>query len=174
MLGIKKKEEVVKYKLTKEDKEKLLEHKERLRMLEFVNTTSKCLIWFFSINAVLWIWCSYILAFIGQPQIAESLSSNVCIVCIGQMVTYFITKTVENVFRYNNFGGKSTYEEKELVFNNIKIPTAQVPDIKEPVFQQEKYNVDTGDSTVETLALEKLDDYNTEVNNNEEFSTSFN
>lgn len=76
------------------------------KMRRFFNTTSKCLIWFFSINAALWIWCSYILAWFGRADIAESLSSNVCTVCIGTMAVYLVTKTIENVFKYNNFGGQ--------------------------------------------------------------------
>lgn len=73
-------------------------------------STTKQLVWLFSINGILWIWCSYVLAFMDKIQIAESLSSNVCTVVIGQMAMYLITKTVENVFRYNDkFGGRSTY-----------------------------------------------------------------
>ena len=73
-------------------------------------TTSKLLIWVFAINAVLWIWCSYVLAFIGKDDIAESLSSNVCTVIIGQLAFYLVSKTVENVFKYNNFGGVTNPE----------------------------------------------------------------
>lgn len=73
------------------------------RMATFIETTSKQLVWFYSINGVLWIWCSYILAFQGKVQIAETLSSNVCSVIIGQIGFYFITKTVENVFKHNVF-----------------------------------------------------------------------
>lgn len=65
-------------------------------------TTSKQLIWLFSVNGIAWIWCSYILAFMGRDQIAEALSSNVCTVVIGQMICYLVTKTVENVFQYND------------------------------------------------------------------------
>ena len=73
-------------------------------------STTKQLIWLFSINGILWIWCSYILAFMDKIQIAESLSSNVCTIVIGQMAMYLVTKTVENVFRYNDkLGGRSTY-----------------------------------------------------------------
>ena len=65
-----------------------------------------------TINGILWIWCSYLLAWFDKVQIAESLSSNVCNVVIGQTLGYPITKTIENVFRYNpKFGGDSTYPE---------------------------------------------------------------
>lgn len=70
-------------------------------------STSKKIIWILTINGILWIWCSYILAYLGKEQIAESLSSNVCTVIIGQTLAYLITKTVENIFKYNDIGGKS-------------------------------------------------------------------
>ena len=82
-------------------------------------TTSKQLIWVFSINGILWIWCSYVLAFMGKDQIAESLSSNVCTVIIGQLVAFLVTKTIENVFRYNDFGGKSSYPE-DVEFSELQ------------------------------------------------------
>jgi len=68
------------------------------------------------INSILWIWCSYLLAFLGKEQIAESLSSNVCTVILGQIITYFLTKTVENIFKNNNFGGPPRWAvEKEQI-----------------------------------------------------------
>lgn len=71
-------------------------------------TTSKQLVWLFAINGIAWIWCSYILAFMGRDQIAEALSGDVCKIVLGQMGCYLITKTVENVFQYNDiFGPKA-------------------------------------------------------------------
>lgn len=70
-------------------------------------STSKKIIWILTVNGILWIWCSYILAFMGKDQIAESLSSNICTVIIGQTLGYLITKTVENIFKYNDIGGVS-------------------------------------------------------------------
>ncbi|MDE6041682.1 MAG: hypothetical protein K2F99_08915, partial [Muribaculaceae bacterium] len=66
-------------------------------------TTSKQLVWLFSINGVIWIWCSYILAFMGKEQIAETLSGDVCKVIIGELGLYLVTSTVESVFKYNTF-----------------------------------------------------------------------
>ena len=77
-------------------------------------TTAKQIIWLLTINGILWVWCSYVLAWFDKIQIAESLSSNVCTVILGQTIGYLITKTVENVFRYNpRFGGDSTYFEDQ-------------------------------------------------------------
>ena len=73
-------------------------------------TTTKQLIWWFAINGTIWIYFSYILAFTDHPQIAESLSSNVCTVVIGSFVLYVVSKTIENVFKYNELGGKSNID----------------------------------------------------------------
>lgn len=85
-------------------------------------TTSKQLIWLFSINSIAWVWCSYVLAFMGKDQIAESLSSNICTVIIGQLIVYFISKTVENIFRWNpKFGGQSEYPADQINNHTIKV-----------------------------------------------------
>ena len=85
-------------------------HKRKNAFSKTLQSTSKQLIWLFSINGILWIWCSYILAWFDKVQIAESLSSNVCSVIIGQTLGYFITASVKNIFRYNpKLGGQSTY-----------------------------------------------------------------
>lgn len=91
-------------------------------------TTSKQLVWFYSINGVAWIWCSYILAFMGKDQIAESLSSNVCSVIIGQIGFYMISKTVENVFKYNIFPW-SKNSKSDIPEPTFDIPTPTVQDI---------------------------------------------
>lgn len=87
------------------------EQKYTIKQVRKWNSTTKSLLWFVMINGVAWIWCSYILAWFDKVQIAESLSSNVCTVVLGQIFGYLITKTVENIFKYNNFGGKSKYTE---------------------------------------------------------------
>lgn len=103
-------------------------------------TTSKMIIWVFTINAVLWIWCSYVLAFLGRDDIAEALSGNVCTVIIGQLAFYLVTKTVENVFKYNNFGGVTNpyllgKEDNNGELNNEQEP-GDVDSEYEPEFTQ--------------------------------------
>lgn len=78
----------------------------------FMYNASKKLVWLLTINGCLWIWMSYLLALLGREQIAESLSSNVCTVILGELMTFLLTKTIENVFRYNpKFGGDSTFPD---------------------------------------------------------------
>ncbi len=94
-----------------------------------VYSTTKLLVWFFSLNSAAWIWCSYILAFLDKTQIAESLSNTVCTIVIGQMVGYLLTKTVENIFKYNDFGIKSAI--KKLTDNDGNVTEEVVSDIAE-------------------------------------------
>ena len=89
-------------------------HRRKNALAKTLQSTSKQLIWLFSINGILWIWCSYALAFMDKMQIAESLSSNVCTVVLGQMGMYLITKTLENCFKYNEGGIFGTSNKKQL------------------------------------------------------------
>lgn len=89
-------------------------HRRKNALAKTLQSTSKQLIWLFSINGILWIWCSYALAFMDKMQIAESLSSNVCTVVLGQMGMYLITKTLENCFKYNEGGIFGTSNQKQL------------------------------------------------------------
>ena len=89
-------------------------HRRKNAFAKTLQSTSKQLIWLFSINGILWIWCSYALAFMDKMQIAESLSSNVCTVVLGQMGMYLITKTLENCFKYNEGGIFGTSNQKQL------------------------------------------------------------
>ena len=37
-------------------------------------TTTKRVVWACLINGIAWVWCSYLLAYLGRSEIAESLS----------------------------------------------------------------------------------------------------
>lgn len=84
-------------------------------MKKFINTTTKVLIWWLMIAGTAWITASYVLAFMGKEQIAESLSQNVCEVVTGGLMTYVISAAVTNVFKHNNGGifGESIPEKEE-------------------------------------------------------------
>ncbi len=49
------------------------------------------------INACAWVWCSYILAYLGRFEIAESLSQTAVTAIIGTFITYAVKSAVENV-----------------------------------------------------------------------------
>lgn len=97
----------------------------QLRMYQTLATTSKQLVWLFSINGCIWIWCSYILAFMGKDQVVESLSSTVCTVIVGTLIAYLVTSTVESIFKYNDFGGKG------MTYNEPTEPDAELNEHKE-------------------------------------------
>ena len=66
-----------------------LEKKKRKRL-----RTTKKILWICLINGLLWVWCSYVLAFIGTIRqyenvaIAESLSSAAVTEVIGVVLVY--------------------------------------------------------------------------------------
>lgn len=65
------------------------------------------------INACAWVWCSYILAYLGRYEIAESLSQTAVTAIIGTFVTYAVKSLFENVNK-----------------NGVNLPTAKRPGAK--------------------------------------------
>lgn len=97
-------------------------------------TTSKQLVWVYAINSVLWIWCSYLLAFMNKGQIAETLSSTVCTIVIGQLAFYLVTSTVENIFKYNDiFGPRMKYDPTPEIMRNVY--TEETDHVEQPIAQ---------------------------------------
>ena len=74
-------------------------------MKKLFETTAKVLVWWYTIHSTVWVYCSYILACIGREAIAESLSKIVVTEIISVLLLYIVSKTVENVFKYNEFSG---------------------------------------------------------------------
>lgn len=132
MLFHKKKHDdvIAEIKRRRKEKRAMTSEKIRQRLVNNLMTTTKQLIWFYTINGTIWIYCSYVLAFQGRDQIAESLSSNVCTVIIGSIGFYLISKTVENVFRYNDgLFGKSSYNEDIPPVDSTPVDPPVEPDI---------------------------------------------
>lgn len=75
-------------------------------------TYMKRIVMFILINAVLWVWCSYALAFLGRYEIAESLSETAVTSVIATILTYGIKSTVEKISEYG-FVGKIKNEKKK-------------------------------------------------------------
>ncbi len=51
-------------------------------------TTTKCVVWCCLINGIAWVWCSYILAFLGKTDIAEGLSKVAVTEIVGVVLVY--------------------------------------------------------------------------------------
>ena len=81
----------------KEKKLKINEKVKENNPLETGVSFTKRLVALIVINGILWVWCSYILAFLGMITIAESLSSQVVTVVLGTGLGYFIKSLIENL-----------------------------------------------------------------------------
>ena len=57
-------------------------------------------------NGFAWIWCSYVLAYLGREQIAETLSSVAVKEIIGVVLAYAIKSVLENLSKNNHWPDK--------------------------------------------------------------------
>lgn len=83
-------------------------------MKKWFETTTKQLVWWLIINGTIWIYLSYILAYLGRDDIAESLSRAVVTEVIGTMAVYCIKAAVENVFKNNTFGRVRRNSDRDM------------------------------------------------------------
>ena len=81
-------------------------------MKKWLETTTKQLVWWLIVHSTVWIYATYILAFLGREDIAESLSKIIATEIIGTMMLYIVSKTVENVFKHNEFVGVKKKENR--------------------------------------------------------------
>ena len=71
--------------------------------------TMKAIVWLCLLNGVAWVWCSYLLAYLGRGQIAESLSQVALAEIIGVVLAYALKSLAENLSKNNHWpdkGGK--------------------------------------------------------------------
>lgn len=71
--------------------------------------TMKTVVWFCLCNGCAWVWCSYLLAYLGRAEIAESLSQVALTEIVAVVLAYAIKSVVENLSKNNNWpdkGGK--------------------------------------------------------------------
>lgn len=66
-------------------------------------------------NGVGWVWCSYLLAYLGREQIAETLSNNAVDSVIAVVLAYAIKSLCENTLKYNDFIKKKPTEPEETI-----------------------------------------------------------
>lgn len=74
--------------------------------------TGKKIVWVILANAIGWIWCSYILAFLGREQIAENLSQVAVTTIIGTFLCYCLKSTVENLSKNNSWPDKPKHNDE--------------------------------------------------------------
>ena len=73
-------------------------------------TTTKRALWFCLANGISWVWCSYVLAFLGREQIAEDLSKVAVTQIIGVFLVYALKSLLENFSKNNKWPDKPTVE----------------------------------------------------------------
>lgn len=73
--------------------------------------TMKQVIWVCLLNGIAWVWCSYFLAYLDKPQIAESLSQVAVTEIIGVVLAYAIKSAVENLSKNNRWPDKDDAQE---------------------------------------------------------------
>ncbi len=67
----------------------------------------KCVVWACVINGFAWVWCSYILAALDKPQIAEELSKVALAEIIVPVAVYAFKSVVENLSKNNRWPDKA-------------------------------------------------------------------
>ena len=75
--------------------------------------TMKAAVWLCLFNGCAWVWCSYLLAYLGRTEIAESLSQVALTEIIGVVLAYAIKSLVENLSKNNNWPDKGGKDEKD-------------------------------------------------------------
>lgn len=81
-------------------------------------STSVKIVWFILINACCWIWCSYLLAYLGRTQIAEDLSKVALTALVAVILGYYGKALTENISKHNSWPDKpvsSTVEKTAIV-----------------------------------------------------------
>lgn len=77
-------------------------------------TTMKRIVWVCLINGISWVWCSYILAWFGREQIAETLSQVALAEIIGVVLVYALKSVLENLSKNNTWPDKVEKEDSSL------------------------------------------------------------
>lgn len=73
-------------------------------------TTTKKVVWVCLANGCLWVWCSYLLAYLGRAEIAESLSKVAITEIIGVVLIYCLKSLFENLSTHNTWPDKTAKE----------------------------------------------------------------
>lgn len=78
--------------------------------------TMKAVVWFCLCNGCGWVWCSYLLAYLGRSEIAQSLSQVALTEIVAVVLAYSLKSAVENLSKNNAWPDKpATKEENDHV-----------------------------------------------------------
>jgi len=88
-----------------------------------IDEFSKRIVYLLMINSVIWVYLSYVLAFLGREQIAENLSEKIVIQIIGVTLIYCVKSLFENLSKHNTWPDKPDYSNNiNILDDNDNIP----------------------------------------------------
>ena len=70
-------------------------------------------------HAIVWVYLSYVLAFLDKIQITEALAQTVVTAILGVAVTSGVKSLIENVFKYNEIFRSKRPEEEDYSDGSI-------------------------------------------------------
>jgi len=76
-------------------------------------TTTKRVVWACLANGFAWVWCSYLLAYLGRAEIAESLSKVAITEIIGVVLVYSLKSLAENLSKNNDWPDKKRKQDAD-------------------------------------------------------------
>ena len=88
------------------DKKEIRKQRIKRLLVAWGETYTKRITTFIILNAVAWVWCSYILAWCGRYEIAQGLSQTALTAILGVVITNGVKSTTENVSK-NGYVGKT-------------------------------------------------------------------
>ncbi len=84
-----------------------------------IDEFSKRIVYLLMINSVIWVYLSYLLAFLGREQIAENLSEKIVIQIIGVTLIYCVKSLFENLSKHNTWPDKPDYSNNINDINTL-------------------------------------------------------
>lgn len=78
----------------------MAKQKNTTKSTSFLNSYTKLVVLVILINAIAWVWCSYVLAYLGRYEIAESLSQTAISTILGTIISYCAKSLVENINKH--------------------------------------------------------------------------
>lgn len=81
---------------------------------------SKLIVGWLLVNGTIWTYLSYLLAYLGRTEIAETLSKTVVVEILGVIIVYSLKATVENLSKNNNWPDKKTERTPDIMTDNIE------------------------------------------------------
>ncbi len=86
-----------------------------MRRKSFLDSFTKIAVMVVLVNACAWVWCSYILAYLGRFEIAESLSQTAVTAILGVFISYAVKSGMENLNKNGiNLSVKKTGKKNNL------------------------------------------------------------